>query len=148
MQKEENSRFLVARMTNDGAVVGSLYLTMTSSSSGDSKTTVTMAEGNFGAVAVSRKYEKMGIGKNLIEAAATFTRKRRAQLQSGKKPREERVQAKLTMGVINLREDLFGWYGRQGFVKGEEIRPNNAELQRICLPELDICLVLMHKDLD
>jgi tRNA-dihydrouridine synthase 2 len=149
MQKEDNSCFLVARMTKDGAVAGSLYLTVTSSTSaGDDKTTVTIAEGNFGAVAVSRKYEKRGIGKNLIEAAATFTRKRRAQLQSGKKPGEERVQAKLTMGVINLREDLFGWYGRQGFVKGEEIRPNNAELQRICLPELDTCLVQMHKDLD
>ena len=110
-----------------------------------------MVEGNFGAVAVARKFEKRGIGKNLIEAAAKFTRMCKVEKQVGNRLQESsggEFRAKLTMGVINLREDLFGWYGRQGFIKGEEIRPNNAELQRICLPELDTCLVHMHKDLD
>lgn len=148
MQKDQNSRFLVARMGRGRSIAGSIYLTVTPSTATSSKgNTTTVVEGNFGAVAVSRKFEKRGIGKNLIEAAATFTRTRAAQMQGGAEGGKS-VRAKLTMGVINLREDLFGWYGRQGFTRGEEVRPNNAELQRICLPELDTCLVLMHKDLD
>ena len=51
----------------------------------------------------------------------------------------------MEMGVINLRKDLFPWYERQGYNVIEEIRPNDAELNRIVLDEMDVCCVLMRK---
>ena len=51
----------------------------------------------------------------------------------------------MEMGVINQRKDLFPWYEGQGYKVIGEIRPNDAELLRICLDEVDICCVLMRK---
>jgi len=49
------------------------------------------------------------------------------------------------MGVINLRKDLFPWYEKMGYVVIGEIRPNDAEVSRIILEELDVCCILMRK---
>ncbi len=57
--------------------------------------------------------------------------------------------AVLEMGVINLRTDLFPWYESQGFIKLHELRPNDAEIERITLDSMKatLCCVLMRKDL-
>ena len=114
--------------------------------------------GNFGAVAVARAYEKKGIGAALIRAAeshvlttATYAKSQAQTLsqapQEGTELPTYTTTASIEMGVINLRNDLFSWYGRMGFTRGEEMRPNNAELTRICLPHLDVCCVRMFKNL-
>jgi hypothetical protein len=51
----------------------------------------------------------------------------------------------MEMGVINQRKDLFPWYEGQGYKLIGEIRPNDAELLRICLDDIDICCILMRK---
>lgn len=60
-----------------------------------------------------------------------------------------RAIAKLQMGVINLRTDLFPWYEAQGFKTLGEIRPNDPEVELITLDELKdkVCCVLMEKEL-
>lgn len=49
------------------------------------------------------------------------------------------------MGVINLRKDLFPWYEKMGYEVIGEIRPNDAEVSRIILDDLDVCCILMRK---
>ena len=56
------------------------------------------------------------------------------------------VSASMEMGVINLRKDLFMWYGKQGYEKGEQL-PNSDELTRVCLPGFDVCCVMMRKQI-
>lgn len=53
----------------------------------------------------------------------------------------------MEMGVINQRKDLFPWYEGQGYNIIGEIRPNDEELLRICLDDVDICCILMRKRL-
>jgi hypothetical protein len=53
----------------------------------------------------------------------------------------------MEMGVINMREDLFPWYEKQDYKVIGDIRPNGEEIERIKLEEMDICCVLMRKEL-
>ncbi len=102
------------------------------------------AAGNFSAVAVARAYEKRGIGAALIRAAEHYVVTGASEHSA--LPIVPQT-AEIEMGVINLRTDLFKWYSNLGFTRGSEIRPNNAELTRICKPDMDVCCVKMRKTL-
>ncbi len=95
--------------------------------------------GKFSAVSVPTKNEKRGIGKAMVKAAEEKIKA--LGQQAGSK------EVSLEMGVINLRTDLFPWYEKQGFFKLYEIRPNDAEIERITLDELkdEVCCVFMRK---
>jgi len=140
--------FLVAHAADQPRTIcGSMHLTrtVTATSTGPAEQPAAVhSHGNFGAVAVGRAYEKRGIGGALVRAAERYVLAGASEHSASENvPRS----AEIEMGVINLRADLFLWYGKMGFTRGEEIRPNNEELDRICLPELDVCCVRMHKSL-
>ena len=138
MMKDQNSVFLVVRHVGDGAISGSLYLTV-------SERDTLSVEGLFSAVAVSPKYSRQGIGTALIKAAEKYTlnflqdRQKHPDGAAGKPG-----TATLKMGVISAREDLFKWYAKQGFEVGAEL-PHTEELQMICLPDAQIKLIEMSK---
>lgn len=91
------------------------------------------------------KFEKQGIGKALVKAAeAQLMEIAQTEFQV---KHTKAVQACMEMGVINQRNDLFPWYEAQGYKIVGEIRPNDAELLRICLDDIDICCILMRKTL-
>lgn len=146
MMKDPNSVFLVVRHIADGALSGSLYLTVSTSpldaaAQGQGEGHV---EGLFSAVAVSPSYSRQGIGSALIRAAEKFTLDRLREQGGGTKGKPG--TATLKMGVISAREDLFKWYAKQGFEMGIEL-PHTEELQMICLPGTDVRLVEMSKSL-
>ncbi len=53
------------------------------------------------------------------------------------------------MGVVNVREVLFPWYEKQGYVRVQEIHPNDPGFDRLLSDEWKekVCLVLMEKKL-
>jgi hypothetical protein len=83
---------------------------------------------------------KRGIGKTIIQATEKYLLE--VALSSTKI-----MKVTIQMGVINLRKDLFSWYEKQGYSVVGEIRPNDEELSRIILDDLDVCCVLMTKSL-
>lgn len=97
------------------------------------------------------KFEKRGIGKSLvsiIEAQLTdIAQTAFTAFQETCTDATPRLVVNMEMGVINQRRDLFPWYESQGYVVIGEIRPNDAELLRICLDGVDICCILMRKKL-
>ena len=58
----------------------------------------------------------------------------------------DKVRYHMEMGVINLRTDLFPWYEKQGYKILHEI-PNDEEVSRIVLPELNVYCILMRKQI-
>jgi tRNA-dihydrouridine synthase 2 len=139
--------FLLAHACNaPRTICGSLHLTRSVAATGPTeKPSGVHSSGNFGAVAVGRAYEKRGIGAALVRAVERYVL---TGARDHAAPASVPRTADIEMGVINLRADLFVWYGKLGFARGEEMRPNNEELTRICLPELDVCCVKMHNALD
>lgn len=53
----------------------------------------------------------------------------------------------MEMAVVNVREVLFPWYGKQGYAKLGDIRPNPPGFDALLLDEMKekVCLVLMEK---
>jgi hypothetical protein len=102
---------------------------------------------------VPEKFGKQGIGKTLVQAAeaklkniaaAEFLEFTKTVDTLTKTPN---LEVKMEMGVINLRKDLFPWYEAQGYVVIGEIRPNDAELIEKCREDMDVCCVLMRKQI-
>lgn len=106
--------------------------------------------GKFSAVSVPEKFGKRGIGKALVKGVENKlieivkVEQETVERSTGTAPA---VSVHVEMGVINLRTDLFPWYESQGYAIVEEIRPNDAEITRIILDDLDVCCVLMRKTL-
>jgi len=138
--------FLLAHASDaPRTICGSMYITRTVAAAGPAEQpTSVSSRGNFGAVAVARAFEKRGIGSALVRAAERYVL---AGAHEHAAPASVPRSSDIDMGVINLRADLFLWYGKMGFQRCEEIRLNNEELARICLPGLDVCCVRMHKTL-
>ncbi len=145
MLKDPASDFLVARNVADGAIYGSLYITVSLNGSGES--TTNHVTGLFSAVAVSPSFSRRGIGSALVQAAEKYTlaflQKALPAEEARKSPRKS-GKAILKMGVISARADLFKWYAAQGFVTGPEL-PHTEELNLICLPDANIRLIEMSK---
>lgn len=91
------------------------------------------------------KYGKRGIGSTLIKAVEAKIME--VATEHHRKHENLQLEVFSEMGVINVREDLFPWYGKQGYEKLYELRPNNAELTRIILDGMDVCCILMRKKL-
>ena len=132
-----DSVFIIALSLNDRAVCGSLYLQWsTEIPDGSSEEIKTV--GKFSAVAVRQSHQKRGVGRLLINAAEEHIIKMAVEGMDRYNsaplfPQNSNLlgaAAVLTMGVINLREELFPWYISQGFIVGEKM-PWDAELSRI-----------------
>ena len=116
-------------------VVGSIYVDWDALNEGKQQRLV----GHISAVSVLPSFGRRGLGKALVRAAEEHL----LHVASACKASSVAME----MGVINLRKDLFPFYEQQGYVTAGEMRPNNAELARIVLPELDVCCVRMTKEL-
>eukprot|EP01031_Cornospumella_fuschlensis_P031564 gene31563-38149_t len=128
-----NSVFILAETDRHSSrmVVGSLYLHW--------EVHDDEVIGKFSAVSVPSKHGKKGIGKGLVAAAERKIREIASTFSKN--------HARLQMGVINKRTDLFPWYEAQGFRVLGEIRPNDPEVEMITLDDMKdtICCVLMEK---
>jgi hypothetical protein len=111
---------------------GSMYLHWTSEK--------TALVGKFSAVSVPAQFAKRGLGVALVAAAEEY-------LVRTLLPQQARhcSSARMEMGVINVRHDLFPWYEKQGYVRVGDM-PHDDELQRILGDEhQQVCCVLMRK---
>lgn len=94
-------------------------------------------------------YGRQGIGKFLVKCAEEYILAKQIEINSKITHENDRIiHASMEMGVINVREDLFPWYESQGYIKGIEIHPNDAELTRIITPGMDVFCILMKKTLN
>lgn len=134
-----DSKFLLSL---DGTkVIGCLYLHWSKESITDNEIKIT---GKFRAVSVLDSYTKRGIGKSLVRAAEEHILGLATALSMEK---NFIVTSIMEMSVINQRKDLFAWYGKQGYEIISEIRPNEPDFAAMLLDNIDICLVLMRKNL-
>ncbi|GIQ79763.1 hypothetical protein KIPB_000458 [Kipferlia bialata] len=134
--------YLCACAPGGGQIVGCLYLSRTVTVSGEGERERGVhCKGTFGCVAVGRQFDRRGIGSALIREAE------RLVLQSATEAGGASVTADIGMGVLNVRPDLFTWYGKQGYLRGQDIRPTSDEITRITLPGYDVCCVKMEKKL-
>lgn len=156
MMTSSNSAFVVATRSSDPdkAICGSLYLQWECKLA-ESKFGPTKIIGKFSAVAVSRSSQRKGVGQLLIQSAEKIVLKLaneeadKVLAVSGNDiaSSSTSVCAEITMGVINLREDLFPWYQGQGFTIEEQM-PWDAELSRIVSEGYEhVSLIRMRKTL-
>ncbi len=147
MQASPNSVFLLATPPDvdpnnaDPIVYGSVFLhwdTCLASECGlnGGKQVV---RGKFSAVAVDPAWEKRGVGQFLVASVEHFLQERADSLFGASS-----AQTVCEMGVLNVRPDLFAWYERQGYTRGERL-PHDAELARIINPGLDVWCILWRK---
>ena len=146
-----NSAFLVSKSTDEKGwtVCGSIYILWEMVPSED-ETTLHQIVGKFSAVAVHREHQRMGIGHSLVAAAEDYIRdiaKKKEVELCQLTGRKVNIGCAIKMGVINLREDLFPWYSKQGFsIVGE--MPWDAELSRIVMTGYEhVRLIEMYKKL-
>lgn len=156
MMASSNSAFIVAARSSDRekAICGSLYLQWECKPA-ESNLGSTKIIGKFSAVAVGRSSQRKGVGQLLIQSAEKIVLKLASDeadkvlAVSGNDiaSSSTSVSAEITMGVINLREDLFPWYQRQGFTIEEQM-PWDAELSRIVSEGYEhVSLIRMRKTL-
>ena len=125
-------------------VCSSLYLSWHIDVDADGVLTLT---GKISAVSVPSRWGKKGIGKKMIKNAEDYLLKKVA-------PKELRAygvkecKVVMEMGVINVRDDLFPWYEKQGYMRGERLQ-HDGELDRIILPHMKdkVFCVRMSKEL-
>lgn len=146
-----NSAFLVSKSTDEKGwtVCGSIYILWEMVPSED-ETKLHQIVGKFSAVAVHREHQRMGIGHSLVAAAEEYIRdiaKKKEVELCQLTGRKVNIGCAIKMGVINLREDLFPWYSKQGFsIVGE--MPWDAELSRIVMTGYEhVRLIEMYKKL-
>lgn len=156
MISSPNSAFIVATRCSDPdkLICGSLYLQWECKLA-ESNFERTKVVGKFSAVAVSRSSQRNGVGKLLIHSAEKIVlhsanddaEKMLVINGNDKISTSNSLSAEITMGVINLREDLFPWYQAQGFTVEEQM-PWDAELSRIISEGYEhVCLIRMRKTL-
>jgi hypothetical protein len=127
MQAPESS-FYLARAGE--TPVGSVYLQI--------DLDPTRVLGKFSAFSIDPAWEKKGVGRFM--SAAIEARVCEVARTKGL------GAATLEMGVINVRKDLFTFWGKLGFSIDRDL-PADPELSRISLDGLDVHCVLMKKQL-
>jgi ribosomal protein S18 acetylase RimI-like enzyme len=156
MISSPNTAFIVATRCSDPdkSICGSLYLQWESKLA-ESKVGGPKIIGKFSAVAVSRSSQRKGVGHLLIQSAEkTVIKIANGEMyqisnvsEISGNDKESTVSAEITMGVINVREDLFPWYQAQGFTIEEQM-PWDAELSRIVSESYEhVSLIRMRKTL-
>lgn len=126
----ENACFLIAE-TSAGATIGSIFL------SWDFAENCKKVTGHFSAVSVTGAWERCGIGRGLVGRAEDYIT---VIVGVNCAVRE------MEMGVINLREDLFPWYEKQGYRRKGEMR-GDEEVNRVTKDGMEVYLVFMGKEL-
>lgn len=138
MYNKKDTVILIAKATNDERTVfGSIMLEWEEVSTEQAEQQHCLI-GHFSAVSVPDRYGNRGIGKALVKGAEDF-------ILNMAKSRHGRVL--MEMGVVNLRRVLFPWYESQGYQFVREIRPNADDFASLIVPDLDVCLILMRKEL-
>lgn len=101
-------------------------------------------KGKFSGVAVPPRFERRGIGQALVRSAENQVIKQAEALEQSL---SKHSKADMQMGVVNVREVLFPWYGKQGYVNLGEIHPNPPGFDVLLLDDMkeQVCLVLMEK---
>lgn len=146
-----NSAFLISKSTDEkgSTVCGSIYILWEMVPSED-VTEQHQIVGKFSAVAVHREHQRMGIGHSLVAAAEEYVREiaKKTEVEIRRSTgRKDNIGCAMRMGVINLREDLFPWYSKQGFTIVGEM-PWDAELSRIVMTGFEhVRLIEMYKKL-
>ena len=148
-----DSMFIVATTNTSQAetVCGSLYLVWKSTPTDDSDRENNIL-GKFSAVAVRGEYQQKGIGRLLVRAAEDYVisvarcyNEESKGAVSSMSLQTTKIGAVITMGVINLREDLFPWYTKQGYSVVGEMQ-HDAEILRIVKEGYEhVCLIQMEK---
>ena len=105
-------------------VCGSLYLSWHTDLDVEGALRLT---GKVSAVSVPTRWAKKGIGKKMIKQAEDHLLKVAKELGTYGQQCSAVV---MEMGVINVRQDLFSWYEKQGYTKGDPL-PHDRELDRI-----------------
>jgi GNAT superfamily N-acetyltransferase len=125
------SQFLLATLP-DSTVAGSLYF--------EYQIDFASVLGKFSAVSVPSSYARRGIGAALVQAVE----QRVLELATEHNARECAVE----MSVVNVRPDLFAWYGKQGYQVVGPIVPTPPFFSSLVAPSAgDVHLVLMRKQL-
>ena len=94
--------------------------------------------GKFSAVSVPPAYARRGIGAALVHAAEQRTLQLATQHACS--------AACVEMSVVNVRPDLFAWYGKQGYSVVAPILPSPPSFAALVAPSAgDVHLVLMRK---
>ena len=145
MMNTKDSVWLVGVI--DENIVGCIYLKWTIIE--DINTSTYTLNGHFSSVSVLDSLAKKGIGKSLVLAAEEhIITIYNLKCNSNKvNPQDPIVISTVTIdcGVINLRKDLFAWYGKQGYnPTGTEI-VDDEEVSRISLSDLNVSLVILGK---
>jgi GNAT superfamily N-acetyltransferase len=141
LMNKQNSMFLIAvdpdMAGEDGdGIVGSVHLEYEIES--NQKELI----GHFSAVSVPSKYGGKGIGKALVTAVEAKLLELARSAYSGSTPVERVISS---MGVLNVRPDLFPWYEKQGYRQHLRL-PDTDELARIKLDEsADVHCILFQK---
>jgi GNAT superfamily N-acetyltransferase len=98
--------------------------------------------GHFSAVAVPSIYAGKGIGQALVKSVEDELLRQADKLDEIHNTRHKVISS---MGVLNVRPDLFQWYERQGYVQSLRL-PDTEELARIKLDEAqDVHCILFKK---
>lgn len=99
--------------------------------------------GHFSAVAVPSKYGGRGIGKALVGAVESKLIELAQEYRTERQLPIQRVVS--SMGVLNVRPDLFPWYQQQGYTQSYRL-PDTPELARIKLDDAaDVHCILFEK---
>ena len=145
MMNATNSCWILAILNNE--IVGCIYLkwkVVYSNNDKNNKNNTDSIHGHFSSVSVLDSMARKGIGRTLVKAAEDHV------INLGKNndsSNSNPPRITIDCGVINLREDLFKWYGNQGYVNtGEEIK-DDEEVNRITLPGMMVTLVIIGKTL-
>jgi ribosomal protein S18 acetylase RimI-like enzyme len=124
-----------AGASESAGVCGSLYFQW------DVSENASVTTGKFSAVSVPSQFARRGIGQALVRAAEQRTLALARANGS--------ARCALEMSVVNVRPDLFSWYGKQGFATVGPLLPSPPDFAALVAPEAgQVHLVLMRKELD
>lgn len=128
------SGFSSAGGAESAGVCGSLYFQWDVSDDASATT------GKFSAVSVPSQFARRGIGQELVRAAEQRTLALARAHGS--------TRCTLEMSVVNVRPDLFSWYGKQGFSTVGPLLPSPPDFAALVAPEAgQVHLVLMRKEI-
>ena len=145
MMNTNNSDWIIALLNNQ--IVGCIYLKWKINTTATNTNPPPGIQGHFSSVSVLDSMAKRGIGRTLVKAAEDHIINLSNSNSNNDNNNNCRNNVTIDCGVINLREDLFKWYEKQGYQRsGEEIKDDD-EVNRITLDGMVVTLVILCKTL-